>query len=712
MVKGIIQNNFNKKLSLKTVMMVIILYIITYQVLLTSHLNPDKVNSMSILLAVLAPITAVYIMWNNVIRLKGRKKVFWILLSSNCIIYLIATIIWRLDLTSNQPYMFPGTADILWILNLLLFSVALLYRFYSEQEKYHIFKVWFDALILITVFCTYFWIYLINPILFDEKPEGISLFFTIAYISAYLLVILASILIFVSIHQKFTVLQSITYLLGIIIYAICDVYYLYEVTFNEFILNRKMESIWSVGLLIIAASSCLEEEKERERNQVENKQRSFNIKRIIIPYIAVILLIISTFFIDHKVIPFISLSLIFVFVFIRQILTLMENNRVLVNIEKLNHSLEQKVRQRTLELEKKNTQLFYLNENLEIMVRQRTIELEKTKERLSESNQLYQSLFKNHPNFIVTYNQFGIVTKSNKIIDRNINDYAKETMDDGLGQKFFTNALKGQAQSFEKSFIDENKEEVYFRITFVPMLINGNTKGVFGIFQDMTEQKIAEELLRKSEMLNAVSYLAAGMAHEIRNPLTSIKGFLQFMNENPVNQQYREIIFTELNQIEYIVNEFLSLSGPKEKVFEYIDIEQLIQKISTIMITNTNGIMIDVKSEKGLPQILCVEKELSQVFVNIIKNAIEASFENTKIEIYISLINSGALQIVVKDFGVGIPLERMKRLGEPYYSNKEKGIGLGLMICYKIIKEHKGFIRFKSEVGRGTSVFVSLPVGK
>ncbi|HZH60759.1 MAG TPA: ATP-binding protein [Metabacillus sp.] len=414
---------------------------------------------------------------------------------------------------------------------------------------------------------------------------------------------------------------------------------------------------------------------------------------------------------DHKFTLFISLMLVFSFVFIRQIFTLLENNKILTEIETLNQSLEKKVMFRTFELEEKNRQLFDLNETLEESVNQRTMELTYAQNQLSESKQLYQSLFKHHPDLIVTYNLSGDFIQYNKKIDYQTLRLVKEIIYD-IGIGYFDRALNGETESIEKSYYNEQGDLVHFHVTLIPMRVNNELKGAFGIFHDITEQKKVEELLKKSEMITAMGYLAAGVAHEVRNPLTSIKGFLQLMNWDDSNSKYKDIIFTELNQVEYVINEYLALSKPKENVLEFVDIHQLIVKISRVMETNSilKGINIEVKSEGRIPLIYCVEKELSQVFVNIIKNAIEASNINSKIEIFLSSLSVRDVQIIIKDNGVGIPTERLKKLGQPYYSNKEKGTGLGWMFCYKIIQEQKGFIQFESEEGKGTSVFITLPV--
>lgn len=194
--------------NIKTAIILIISYVIIYYGIILSPFNVNKVAIFTTLLSLLSPIITIYIMWSNVKKLNGKRKIFWCILMFGCLNYFIATFTWRWDNSPQIPYVYPGIADIFWVLNLFIFSFALIYRFYSENEKYRILKTWFDALILITVFCTYYWIHIIDPIILGNEVKGIGLFITSSYIIGYLMVLLSIILIFVSFQQKFTLLQT------------------------------------------------------------------------------------------------------------------------------------------------------------------------------------------------------------------------------------------------------------------------------------------------------------------------------------------------------------------------------------------------------------------------------------------------------------------------------------------------------------------------
>ncbi|TWI57862.1 PAS domain S-box protein [Halalkalibacter nanhaiisediminis] len=235
------------------------------------------------------------------------------------------------------------------------------------------------------------------------------------------------------------------------------------------------------------------------------------------------------------------------------------------------------------------------------------------------------------------------------------------------------------------------------------------------ILKDISERKKVDDLIRKSDKLSVVAQLAAGVAHEIRNPLTTVKGFLQlFQNEESYNGYYLKLMMEELERVESIIYEYLTLAKPNyEQDFQNIRIDTLLKQLLTLTETHSN--MINIKLEfnaEEVPIILGLEKELKQVFINIIRNAMEAVEENGIISVRVRNHPDDFVCIQVEDNGCGMPRERIERLGEPFYSTKERGTGLGLMVCYKIIEHHGGILNVYSEVNRGTKVEIILPTLK
>lgn len=264
----------------------------------------------------------------------------------------------------------------------------------------------------------------------------------------------------------------------------------------------------------------------------------------------------------------------------------------------------------------------------------------------------------------------------------------------------------------EYRYQHDNQEWIVLEVHLSPVLgEEEEVEQIVFVAHDITERKQTEDLLRKSDKLSIVGQLAAGVAHEIRNPLTAIHGFAQLLQMGMNKEEYISIILSELRRIELIVNEFLVLAKPQVVTFEQKDVLVLLQSIIALLETQAimNNIQIQTEFEPNIPLIKCEENQLKQVFVNILKNAIEAMPSGGLITIQVSTGDQGMLLIRFIDQGNGIPEERIPKLGEPFYTTKEKGTGLGLMVSYKIIQEHQGKIQFCSQLNTGTTVDILLP---
>ncbi|KAA0549897.1 PAS domain S-box protein [Bacillus sp. BGMRC 2118] len=265
--------------------------------------------------------------------------------------------------------------------------------------------------------------------------------------------------------------------------------------------------------------------------------------------------------------------------------------------------------------------------------------------------------------------------------------------------------------TIEHNFIRKDGSSFYFEVASM-FIMFGNKGAVLSIGKDVTDRKEeTDRMIQKSEKLAMLGQMAAGIAHEIRNPLTSIKGFLQLLRVNHPEQQYFSIILSELERINHIVGEFLVLSKPTVVAYMEQDVKELITDVVTLINTQSilNNIQILVKMDSELPSIICEKNQVKQVLLNVLKNAIEAMPTGGIIELKAQVRERGLLLIKIKDQGIGIPVDRMSTLGEPFYTTKEKGTGLGLMTCFKIIEEHKGQLLFHSEINEGTTVEILLP---
>lgn len=249
----------------------------------------------------------------------------------------------------------------------------------------------------------------------------------------------------------------------------------------------------------------------------------------------------------------------------------------------------------------------------------------------------------------------------------------------------------------------------FFEARCLPLL----TDKVMIMVRDITERKRTEELLNKSDTLAAVGQLAAGVAHEVRNPLTVIKGFIQLLETQiEHNPQYYQLMLSEIEHIESIIHEFLSIAKPEICSFEQRSIGVILENVVSLI--NTKAIMTNIhvtlQTDPDVVYIDCCKKQLKQVFINVLQNSIEAMPNGGDIIITTKKVSDNEVEICISDEGIGIPEERIARLAEPFYSTKEKGTGLGLMISYKIIENHQGRICIKSKVGVGTAVKIFLPI--
>ncbi len=233
------------------------------------------------------------------------------------------------------------------------------------------------------------------------------------------------------------------------------------------------------------------------------------------------------------------------------------------------------------------------------------------------------------------------------------------------------------------------------------------------VFRDITDKLKMEEQLKKSDTLNVVGELAAGIAHEIRNPMTALKGFIQLLEGSLKGDyaSYFQVITSELQRIETIITDFLILAKPQAVSYQIKQVNTVLSETLELLSAQAAMLNIQFQTNYGeLPLVHCEANQLKQVFINLLKNAIEAMPGGGTIDVSTEPFFDNHILISIQDHGIGIPKSVLKKLGEPFYTTKEKGTGLGLMVTYKIIEEHEGWIEVTSKEGEGTLFQIYLPI--
>ncbi len=232
--------------------------------------------------------------------------------------------------------------------------------------------------------------------------------------------------------------------------------------------------------------------------------------------------------------------------------------------------------------------------------------------------------------------------------------------------------------------------------------------------------KQAQEEARRSERLAALGQLSAGLAHEIRNPLGVIKGSAEMLSQkvqgaSPLAEELAGYISSEVNRLNALVARFLDFARPSRLQLQAVSAPDLVNRALDSVQAQfpSAGVTVERRYESDLPKILADEQLCEQVFVNLICNAYEAmNGESGKLSVSIapaSAENVAGVAVEIQDSGPGVPAELREQIFNPFFTSKENGVGLGLSIVAKIVDDHRGSIRLKSQPGEGACFHVFLP---
>lgn len=349
---------------------------------------------------------------------------------------------------------------------------------------------------------------------------------------------------------------------------------------------------------------------------------------------------------------------------------------------------------------------------------------------LEEIRQYVDRFFENIPSAIITVDNYGTITSINNVACQ-ILDCEKNAV---LGKNINDESISIKLEPVINLLKDGiEKEAVYIKHILkikssanneIPVMINtslqkdsgGKLLGVIGAFRSLEEIKNFEESMVRAKNLASVGALSAGMAHEIRNPLTSIKGYAQFIKlelgeSNPLNEDIN-IIINEVDRLNGILDRFLAFARPNQPKLESCNVNDIINDIVKLLSKDALPKNIILKTElETLPNSSLDYEQIEQAVLNVAINAVQAMKEggiltlNTHYNAVEKLV-----EISISDTGPGITNESFEDIFEPFYTTKPKGTGLGLAITSTIIESHKGFIEVKSVPGQGTQFIIKLPI--
>jgi two-component system, sporulation sensor kinase E len=246
----------------------------------------------------------------------------------------------------------------------------------------------------------------------------------------------------------------------------------------------------------------------------------------------------------------------------------------------------------------------------------------------------------------------------------------------------------------------------------------GQTIGAYVMFRDVTNMRAVSDYVQRNDRFAMIGQIAAGTAHEIRNPLTAIKGFMQLLHQSMVAQgysrekQYTEFVLTEIERMNKLVNEFLYLSKAKKTTIERLDVAHVLLDILPLINNQAvlHGVRVSYQAAMNKPKVFADREQLKQVFMNLCRNGIESMASEGGVLSVIERVDreQQRVLIAIADTGTGIPPFLIDKIFDPFFTTKEDGTGLGLAVCQRIVHDMGGHIRVSSK-GYGTMFVVSMP---
>lgn len=345
------------------------------------------------------------------------------------------------------------------------------------------------------------------------------------------------------------------------------------------------------------------------------------------------------------------------------------------------------------------------------------VELVKTGLNLQSAEEFNRIILENIPAGVVTYDSAGLILNQNPVVQDIFGHALVGSLYDYLPDLQGDEILMGRRDCrFQAAEVTEAKTlSVSTRKFFSPALQQDLN---IALIEDLTELRRLEYSTRQNEKLAAIGGLAAGIAHEIRNPLAGISGSIELLSQNANTDDDRKlmkIILREIDRLNNLITEFLDYSRPEVPPTTAVNLTDLLNEVMDSLAMNKQ-LRQDVQVQRQLSPgivILGHSDKLRQAFLNIIINSFQAMQEVPQASLFIGLDKvDGFAKIKIKDSGVGMSEQTRKRMFEPFHTTKAKGTGLGLAVTHKILEGHKAQIFVESEKGVGTEFVLHFPLAQ
>jgi len=399
-------------------------------------------------------------------------------------------------------------------------------------------------------------------------------------------------------------------------------------------------------------------------------------------------------------------------------------NQTTAKLETAHRELEKRVQQVDAELERKNRELAQANQDLHAKI----AELDRMRSYL---NNLIDSMGSG----LVCTDGEGRVTTVNRAAEQLTGWSASKVLSQPLETLFGPEsrpAIEGLVgsrdvrQNLDLSLLDRQGGKIPVRGTTAPIVDEvGEPLGTILTFIDQSSVRLLEERVKRSGRLAALGELAAGVAHEMRNPLTTIRGFIQILpqerNDPEFLKEFSTNVLREIDRLTKLTEDLLNFAKPTTMNVQPADGERLLDEVVAFLADKFERAGVQVSLQRP-PEPLRIPMDcdrVKQVLLNLILNAIEAMPDGGRLRLTLGQVKErlesqeredpfAAFEVV--DTGQGIPPEHLERLFDPFFTTKDAGTGLGLAVSHRIVEEHQGFLRVESERGVGTTFHMLLPL--